>query len=348
MAEVGEGGWKNETNREVLLPTQISHLMEKLCQAKACSSRKCIVFRLHGCCVSEPWETIAPLHQADLLHLVPLDASCKASFLEFEKEGWTKHTVIQQRRNALWRQSKSSLKMQGGNKISRACQGKLPRCWPKCVGHSDVSPRSCPSPPDFYKGQTRILNLPVWQRQSWDGDFPPPFPKAGSDEVQRPFNNLTNCFQHHPSAFLGQILLPLSGEDSQSPLQSGSVLSLWHPETQLVTNQFEGLCSFKKNKKKGLANKQSKETVRPKWLARIFRWVGCSMCFLHPYLQRGGKWGCLPLINTASKERSWGRKEYHQGCGQIKGKNNDFIKILFKDLEQLSYMDSLNAGVRKT
>jgi len=34
IVEVGEGGCKNETNKEVLLPMQISHLMEKLCQAK--------------------------------------------------------------------------------------------------------------------------------------------------------------------------------------------------------------------------------------------------------------------------------------------------------------------------
>lgn len=147
MVEVGEGGWKNKTNREVLLPTQISHLMEKLCQAKTYCSGKCIVFRLHSCCVSEPCETIAVLHHVDLTHLVPLSASCKTSFLLSGKEGWTKHTVIQQRRNALWRQSKSSLKILGGVKISRACQGKLPRCWPKCVGHSEVSPRSCPYPP---------------------------------------------------------------------------------------------------------------------------------------------------------------------------------------------------------
>lgn len=104
MVEVEEGGWKNESNREVLLPTQISHSMEKLCQAKAYCSGKCIVFRLHSCCVSEPCETIALLHHRDSLHLVPLGASCKASFLLSGKEGWTKHTVIQQRRNALWRQ----------------------------------------------------------------------------------------------------------------------------------------------------------------------------------------------------------------------------------------------------
>lgn len=63
-------------------------------------------------------------------------------------------------------------------------------------------PGVVPPLPDFYQGQRLIFNLPVWQRQSWDGDFPPPSPKAGSDEVQRPFDDLTNRFQRHPSAFL--------------------------------------------------------------------------------------------------------------------------------------------------
>lgn len=174
--------------------------MEKLCQAKAYCSGKCIVFRLHSCCVSEPCETIALLHHRDSLHLVPLGASCKASFLLSGKEGWTKHTVIQQRRNALWRQSKSSLKILGRDKIGRACQGKLPRCWPTRVGRSEVSPRSRPSSPWLLPKQRLILNLPVCQRQPWDGDFPPPSPKAGSDEVPRPFDDLTNSFQRHPSA----------------------------------------------------------------------------------------------------------------------------------------------------
>lgn len=88
----------------------------------------------------------------------------------------------------------------------------------------------------------------------------------------------------------------------------------------LLPTSLKGSVLLKKKKKKGPANKQNKEPVRPKWLARIFRWVGCSTCFLHAYSQRAGKWGCLPLINLASKERSWGKKGYHQGCGQIKGK----------------------------
>lgn len=87
MVEVGEGGWKNETKREVLLPTQLSHFMEKLRQAKAYCSGKCIEFRLHSCCVSEPCETIVLLHHGDSLHLFPLGASCKASFLLSGKEG---------------------------------------------------------------------------------------------------------------------------------------------------------------------------------------------------------------------------------------------------------------------
>lgn len=110
-------------------------------------------------------------------------------------------------------------------------------------------PGVIPPLPDFYQGQRLILNLPERQRQSWDGDFPPPSPHAGSDEEQRPFDDLTNRFQCHPSAFLSWVLLPLSREDSQSTsLQSGSVLSLWHPETQLVTNQFEGFYSLKNNR----------------------------------------------------------------------------------------------------
>lgn len=37
--------------------------------------------------------------------------------------------------------------------------------------------------PGSYQGQRPILNLPVWQRQSGDGDFPALPPKAGSSEV---------------------------------------------------------------------------------------------------------------------------------------------------------------------
>lgn len=135
-------------------------------------------------------------------------------------------------RKALWRQWRHSLKILGGDKSSAACQGKLDteRFLPGVV-----SPQ-----PGSSQGQRPILNLPVWQRQSGDGDFPALSPKAGSNEVQRAFDSLTNVFQHHPSALLGWT--PLSSA------QSGSVLSLWHPETGLATNQSKGLYSLKKNK----------------------------------------------------------------------------------------------------
>lgn len=277
MVEVGEVSWKNETKREVLLPTQRSHLIEKLFQAKAYCSGKCIVFRLHSCRVSEPCETIALLHHRDLLHLFRLGASCKASFLLSGKEGWTKHIAIQQMRNALWRQSKSSPKIQGRDKIGRACQGKLPRCWPKCIGHREVYPRSFPSSPWLLPRQRLILNLPVWQRQSWDGDFPPPSPKAGSDEVQRPFDDLTNCFQCHPSARSFSLW---AGRTANLPLHKVALCCPFgiRRHSFLLT----GLTGSVLLKKIGPSNKQNKETVRPKWLAKIFRWVGCPMCFVHP------------------------------------------------------------------
>lgn len=69
------------------------------------------------------------------------------------------------------------------------------------------------------------------------------------------------------------------------------------------------------------------------------------MYFLHPYSQ-SCKVG-LPVFKKYSQQRKEvGKERVPQGCGQIKGKII-ILKILFKDLEQLSYTDSLNAGLSK-
>lgn len=146
-----DGGWGGRGRPEEwgqrgsIAATQISRWKEKLCQAKAGCRGKRIVLSAQSRSVPGPSGTIALLHQGDLLHFVPLGASCTASFLRCGKEGWTKRIVIGQRRNALWRQSKSSLKVLGGCKISRAGQGEAPRRWPWL--DSEVSPRSRPSLP---------------------------------------------------------------------------------------------------------------------------------------------------------------------------------------------------------
>lgn len=59
----------------------------------------------------------------------------------------------------------------------------------------------CPLP-GSYRGQRPILNLPERQRQFGDGGFPALSPKAGSNDMQGPFDSLTDVFQHRPSALL--------------------------------------------------------------------------------------------------------------------------------------------------